>query len=82
MAAVIALGLRTLRIKDNRLNRLVWVMYLALALQIVLGVTNVLFRIPLAVAVAHNAGAGILLLSVVTLATQVWLAEGEETEES
>jgi cytochrome c oxidase assembly protein subunit 15 len=38
-----------------------------LALQVTLGVSNVLFSLPLAVAVAHNAGAALLLSSLVAL---------------
>lgn len=38
-----------------------------LVLQLALGVSNVLFNLPLAVAVAHNGGAAILLLALVTL---------------
>lgn len=38
-----------------------------LLLQVSLGISNVLFSLPLAVAVAHNAGAALLLASLVTL---------------
>jgi cytochrome c oxidase assembly protein subunit 15 len=38
-----------------------------LALQVSLGISNVLFSLPLAVAVAHNAGAALLLSSMVVL---------------
>ena len=79
---VLALALRTFLEKDARLTRLALVMLAALALQVVLGVANVYFRIPLALAVAHNAGAGLLMLTIVTLAARVWLAESEETQES
>ena len=41
-----------------------WVL-LVLALQVGLGISNVLFHLPLAVAVAHNAGGALLLLSMV-----------------
>ena len=37
----------------------------ALALQVGLGISNVLLHLPLAVAVAHNAGGALLLLSMV-----------------
>ncbi len=40
---------------------------LALLVQISLGVANVLLRLPLPVAVGHNAGAALLLLALVTL---------------
>ena len=39
----------------------------ALALQIALGVSNVLFHLPLVVAIAHNAGSAALMLSVVMI---------------
>lgn len=39
----------------------------ALAAQLALGISNVMFYLPLPVAVAHNGGAAVLLLTVVTL---------------
>ena len=39
----------------------------SLALQIVLGITNVLGGLPLPVAVAHNGGAAVLMLVLLTL---------------
>jgi heme a synthase len=38
-----------------------------LAVQLALGIANVAFSLPLALAAAHNAGAALLLLSVVVL---------------
>ncbi len=43
------------------------VMATLLILQILLGIINILAKLPLAIAVAHNAVAGLLLLSIVTL---------------
>ena len=40
---------------------------LVLVAQVVLGISNVLFSLPLLVAVGHNAGAALLLLTMVTL---------------
>jgi cytochrome c oxidase assembly protein subunit 15 len=39
----------------------------ALLLQLTLGVSNVVFGLPLPVAVAHNAGAALLLLTTATV---------------
>lgn len=50
-----------------------WCVAALLGVQLALGVSNVLWGLPLAVAVAHNAGAACLLLAVVTL---VYLARG------
>ena len=44
-----------------------WVLGGVLAVQLALGIANVIFALPLAVAVLHNAGAAALLLVVVTV---------------
>lgn len=49
------------------LPKLAGLLVLALALQISLGISNVLLHLPLAVAVAHNAGGAFLLLVVVLI---------------
>ncbi len=54
-------------------------MLAALALQVGLGIANVLFQVPLWLAVAHNAGAGLLILTLVTLGSRVWMVETEES---
>ncbi|MDE0178853.1 MAG: COX15/CtaA family protein [Gammaproteobacteria bacterium] len=46
---------------------LAWVLVGVLAVQLALGIANVVFALPLAVAVLHNAGAAALLLVVVTV---------------
>ena len=49
------------------LARLAGLLLLALAVQVSLGVSNVLLHLPLAVAVAHNAGGAALLLVLVLI---------------
>ena len=58
------LGLRLLRGAWPALGGVLW---LALGLQVGLGITNVLAQLPLPVAVAHNGGAAVLLLVLLTL---------------
>ncbi len=69
-------GLCTALLVSNiRKVRLLTLMVLAaLFIQLVLGISNVLFYIPLPVAVAHNAGGALLLLMLVTLATRMYSA--------
>ena len=43
-----------------------------LCIQLCLGIANVLMRLPLPVAVAHNGGAALLLLALVTLNHLLW----------
>lgn len=49
------------------LRRLAGVLLLALAVQVCLGISNVIFHLPLVVAVAHNAGGAALLLTLVLI---------------
>lgn len=77
-AYLLVLCLATMALGDRRLLRTAVFVVAALALQIALGIGNVLMKIPLALAVAHNAGAGILMLTLITLATRVWMAQPEE----
>lgn len=53
------------KLHRHGLSRLAGLVLVALAVQVTLGVSNVLFHLPLAVAVAHNAGGAMLLLSMV-----------------
>ena len=55
------------RLRAAGLARLAGLLLLALAVQVSLGVSNVLLHLPLAVAVAHNAGGAALLLSMVLI---------------
>ena len=52
---------------DRTLRPIAGSIALLLMLQITLGIANVLLRLPLPIAVAHNAGAALLLLALVTL---------------
>ena len=61
------LGLLWARRRRNGLGQSVAVVAVVLLAQIALGLANVIFYIPLAVAVAHNATGALLLLSVIQL---------------
>ncbi|WP_137973859.1 heme A synthase [Pseudomonas sp. F(2018)] len=68
-AVVLSLVLLLLawRLRAAGLGRLAGLLLLALAAQVSLGVSNVLLHLPLAVAVAHNAGGAALLLVLVLI---------------
>ena len=55
------------QLRKQGFSRLAGLLLLALALQICLGISNVLLQLPLAVAVAHNIGGACLLLVLVLL---------------
>ena len=65
--AVLAAATGAVRSRVRRIRLTGWCILAALPLQLLLGVTNVLGGLPLAVAVAHNGGAALLLLTLVTL---------------
>ena len=54
-------------ISSQNLRQLATITLLLLLAQIALGVSNVVMKLPISVAVMHNGGAALLLLSVVTL---------------
>ncbi|SDK94322.1 COX15/CtaA family protein [Pseudomonas indica] len=55
------------QLRRHGLSRLAGLLLLALAVQVGLGISNVLFHLPLAVAVAHNGGGALLLLVMVAV---------------
>jgi cytochrome c oxidase assembly protein subunit 15 len=55
-----------------------WVL-LALAWQIMLGISNVIYRLPLPVAILHNVSAGLLLMSVIYLNVSCYYKKGPTT---
>ena len=61
---LVVVGMLVWQTRDLRLGRVVGFLLL---LQFILGVSNVVFNLPLVVAVMHNAGGGALLLGAVAL---------------
>lgn len=55
------------QLKRNGLSRLAGLLVLALAVQVSLGISNVLLHLPLLVAVAHNLGGAALLMTLVLI---------------
>ncbi len=60
-------GLAYRLIRDTGLRTLGWFLVVALAAQFLLGLANVALGLPLALAVAHNAGAAVLLATMVVI---------------
>ena len=65
--AIVVVGIALLASKIKQVRPWVYCLWLVLAVQIALGITNVLAHLPLPVAVAHNGVAAVLLMTVVTL---------------
>lgn len=82
LLVTLALLLLAWRLRIAGLPHLAGLLLLALTVQIGLGVSNVIFHLPLLVAVAHNAGGAALLLTLVLVnyrlrasAREGWLAD-------
>lgn len=64
---LLSLGLCLLRLRSKQVRSLVCWLFAVLVLQLSLGVANIIFALPLAIAVAHNAIGAVLLLTMVTI---------------
>ncbi len=64
---VLTVAMLALRHRNGPLRRTAWCMIAAVIAQLCLGVSNVLGGLPLPVAVGHNAGASLLLLTLLTI---------------
>ncbi|MEQ9210365.1 MAG: COX15/CtaA family protein [Pseudomonadales bacterium] len=67
--------------KIKPLSTLTSVMLAVLAVQVILGISNVMMGLPLSIAVAHNVVGAILLAVICSLATQCLRAQRLETRE-
>lgn len=67
LTTIILIFLSILLIKNKIFNRLAMILILLLTVQVSLGIANVVAKLPLMVAVAHNGVAALLLLTVITL---------------
>ncbi len=67
VSVILFVAANALRAITPAVRRCAWCILAFLSLQVLLGISNVVFGLPLAVAVAHNGVAALLLLSVVTL---------------
>jgi heme a synthase len=63
------LGLRLL--KQPQMKKLAYMMLGLLALQIALGIANLLLHLPLVLAVGHNMGAALLLITVIVINSKI-----------
>jgi cytochrome c oxidase assembly protein subunit 15 len=61
------MGIAVLRSSNAAARAPAWSLLAILLLQVALGISNVLFSLPLTLAVAHNGGAALLLVSLVAL---------------
>ena len=68
------------RIVTRESSQLAAVIGIVLALQVLLGLGNIVFQFPVSVAVAHNLGGALLLITMVTLNYRLYTARPLETQ--
>ncbi len=69
---LISLAFQLLQQAHVQLRKSAYILMFLLTVQIGLGISNVLFNLPLPIAVAHNLGASLLLLCTVYINFHVW----------
>lgn len=74
---VLGLALLLFRQRHARLTKIAWAMCVVVLLQFSLGIMNVIYLLPLKVAVGHNAVAALLLITLLTLVNTVWCKEAK-----
>ncbi|QYK01523.1 COX15/CtaA family protein [Shewanella psychrotolerans] len=58
--------------RSSLLKRAAWTLISLVIIQVVLGISNVVLHLPLGIAVSHNAGAALLLLTMVFINYALW----------
>lgn len=73
--ASVLLVFNMLRHVSAEVRRMAMILIVVLLMQVSLGVMNIVLSLPLAIAVAHNAGGAILLLTIITVNLRLQVAE-------
>jgi cytochrome c oxidase assembly protein subunit 15 len=72
MLMVISLAVQCVNSMESQLNGVGWRLIFVLLVQVLLGVSNVLFHLPLGIAVAHNLGAALMVVTVLHANFLLW----------
>lgn len=79
---LVGLAIALFRISYSPLSKITWFMLAALAMQVILGISNVMMVLPLSIAVAHNLVGALLLAVVCSITTQSIRAESVKSPDS
>ena len=74
LLGLLILGFKLLQLRVTNISRWAYMLWAALLLQILLGVSNIIFALPLWVAVGHNAVGAVLLLTVISIIYRAYTA--------
>jgi len=82
LISLLILGIKLLQLKVKAVSQWVYVLWSILFLQILLGVSNIIFALPLWVAVGHNAVGAVLLITMISIIYRVYTAASDVSEVS
>lgn len=80
LISLLILGIKLLQLKVREISQWVYLLWAILFLQILLGVSNIIFALPLWVAVGHNAVGAVLLITIISIIYRVYTAKSGERE--
>jgi cytochrome c oxidase assembly protein subunit 15 len=67
LVSLLILGVKLLRVGANEVSQWTYFLWIVLLVQILLGVSNIIFALPLWIAVGHNAVGAVLLLTIISI---------------
>ncbi len=80
LVSLLILGIKLLRLKVADISRWAYALWGVLFLQLLLGVSNIIFALPLWIAVGHNAVGAVLLITIISIIYRAYTAIASSSE--
>ncbi|MFC1519924.1 heme A synthase [Pseudomonadota bacterium] len=71
-ACLVWLGFKLLKARSHTIRKSAWLLFALVIIQVGLGISNIVMHLPLGIAVSHNGGAALLLLTVIFINYALW----------
>ncbi|MDO6678097.1 heme A synthase [Shewanella sp. 4_MG-2023] len=71
-ACLVWLGFKLLKARSRTIRKSAWLLFALVIIQVGLGISNIVMHLPLGIAVSHNGGAALLLLTVIFINYALW----------
>jgi cytochrome c oxidase assembly protein subunit 15 len=80
LVSLLILGIKLLKVGAKEVSQWAYLMWAVLLVQILLGVSNIIFALPLWIAVGHNAVGAVLLLCMVSIIYRTYTVNANDDE--
>ncbi len=80
LISLLLLGIKLLQVRVSDISRWAYTLWAVLFIQILLGVSNIIFALPLWIAVGHNAVGAVLLLTIISIIYRAYTATESSSE--